>query len=1059
MFRPQIYGNKASHFNHAVFYLKLIPKVPRGAQAKPLTKPEVRGGIKAATSAARVNSQAAQGQQRQIPGGSPNGLGKHKGDPLRVMNRRERAQQDNYTVTKNKEAVEDQPSLNNLRRPRRHPATTTGTRMASQASPRPKSKTNSLKVTSDAAHNVRSVRANPKSAARKVHEQASCIGEAHNAAQRVNTSRTRMDGNGANYTSRLQTRDVSRPTSPGASPPYPHGDQDYDERAQSDVNMTQEVRRDIETSTSDGEEQLDHEHSDTDGAGFETRFRQTTIMIAFSTDEPTIPVPNQGYWGLTESSTGIVQVCESNGVALDAQQLAPVDGQLKEMVGRPKSNDRKLWMLLRRGLEYSNANYMSAKDIDKVLQCWGAMEAVVVSHGASRVRHGKWPSIACVNNAVRDPDTGEIKFAFWLCFECADTANRVYQAFWVRADASPQSVEDGRTIRLAPIRNIEWNAHRQVMIRPWAAIELEDLSRRLHVFGIRPELTPKQIEEKLIGLGYEGTTVSLQASRWWGTLTLHDDQTADRLYESYGVQQHKRLFIGNIKLFVNKPEKTEVCGAFGAVYWVTSPDSAANALRNTRAARNMLYQGDNRQVRGRANDRWQNISRNITRQLGERPPRVEHRDVVPTGAVTHATTSASQRMRCNSPTGENVVEEHADTPLSSDDSSNSENEDTRLLLDPTMALSRRHKRGRRRRRWCPHLDRMPHEYNRGGNTVHEGVQQREHYVEQYLGVRGDIQEDRRDYDIRIATTNINKGFWGEMYTKTCPWFIANNLDFLVVADAALGNQEGSKVYSRSHHGGQGPALLKQETVYSPSGRSIRIIIRVGTRSHLQVTGTYCPDTAHRTEEATYRERRWIEGQLDNAKICGYMNVVAGDFNAYPDERIDRQSDWGRGTAAQQSSDDFRDRTGEQSIVSCVQHRFPLMPRFTYQNGSTRTSLADIYISARHSHQIRRSGIWMYSINRSDHIGTPFVSIELDRAQRTRTHLQHAQVIKVLPVKGATTDELYQFASHVEKQIATRAVTLVDPLHEDQVSNTEIDLWLDKAIDNPYISACTKLPRM
>ncbi|GMF18243.1 unnamed protein product [Phytophthora fragariaefolia] len=56
---------------------------------------------------------------------------------------------------------------------------------------------------------------------------------------------------------------------------------------------------------------------------------------------------------------------------------------------------------------------------------------------------------------------------------------------------------------------------------------------------------------------------------------------------------------------------------------------------------------------------------------------------------------------------------------------------------------------------------------------------------------------------------------------------------------------------------------------------------------------------------------------------------------------------------------------------------------------------------------------------------------------------------VLPVKGATKDELHKFASHLEKRIATRAVTLVDPLREDQVSNTKIDSWLDKAIDNLY----------
>ncbi|GMF39231.1 unnamed protein product [Phytophthora fragariaefolia] len=146
--------------------------------------------------------------------------------------------------------------------------------MGSQASPRPKSKTNSLKVTSDAAHNVRPVRANPKSAARRVHEQANRIGEAHDAAQRVDSSRTRIDGTeqtipvgcrhvmcqGPRGRGLLRhLRMVTKPTMnavrvtwiwpkkcDGTSRPVPVMEKN----------------------------KMDHEHSDTDWPDFETRFRQ-----------------------------------------------------------------------------------------------------------------------------------------------------------------------------------------------------------------------------------------------------------------------------------------------------------------------------------------------------------------------------------------------------------------------------------------------------------------------------------------------------------------------------------------------------------------------------------------------------------------------------------------------------------------------------------------------------------------------------------------------------------------------------------------------------------------
>ncbi|OWY92562.1 hypothetical protein PHMEG_00038390, partial [Phytophthora megakarya] len=179
-------------------------------------------------------------------------------------------------------------------------------------------------------------------------------------------------------------------------------------------------------------------------------------------------------------------------------------------------------------LEYSNPNYVSAPDLHAVLRGWGAMEPLVVSHGRSRLRYGKWPAIACIATAVADPSNGEFRFAFRL-------------------------TDAGRTMRLTPVRNVEWSADRQKMVRRSGAEELEDLRRRLHIFDVRSEVTADQIQTTFTDLGYDGCTVLIQPGRWWGVVMLRDEQAAVRLDGGYGVHRSQRILIGNSKLFVNPP--------------------------------------------------------------------------------------------------------------------------------------------------------------------------------------------------------------------------------------------------------------------------------------------------------------------------------------------------------------------------------------------------------------------------------------------------------------------------------------------------------------------------
>ncbi|OWZ19262.1 hypothetical protein PHMEG_0006512 [Phytophthora megakarya] len=263
-------------------------------------------------------------------------------------------------------------------------------------------------------------------------------------------------------------------------------------------------------------------------------------MVAFSIDEPTIAIPEQGYWGLPELASSIGNVCGSKGVQFEAPSLLIVDKTLMIMLGRPRANNPELWKVERRGyvkvvgaticvspdftrrkqsnldlieLEYSYPNYVSVRDHHRILKLWGAMETLIVSHGYSQARRRKWSTIACVSNAMVDP-------------------------------GSRGCVTDGRTIRLSPVQHVEWGAPRRRLVRPPSTEELENLSQRLQLFGIQPGVGETMIVEKRDNPGFKNVHVNLQPGRMWGALILRDEETVVRLVETYGVQQYKRTFLG-----------------------------------------------------------------------------------------------------------------------------------------------------------------------------------------------------------------------------------------------------------------------------------------------------------------------------------------------------------------------------------------------------------------------------------------------------------------------------------------------------------------------------------
>ncbi|OWZ16464.1 hypothetical protein PHMEG_0009734 [Phytophthora megakarya] len=83
----------------------------------------------------------------------------------------------------------------------------------------------------------------------------------------------------------------------------------------------------------------------------------------------------------------------------------------------------------------------------------------------------------------------------------------------------------------------------------------------------------------------------------------------------------------------------------------------------------------------------------------------------------------------------------------------------------------------------------------GEDAVSADILQHEHYAEQSLGDSGAPDDNLRDMEIRIASTNVNKGSWRRL------------LDFIVVADANVGCQEDRTVWTRESNVGRAPALL------------------------------------------------------------------------------------------------------------------------------------------------------------------------------------------------------------------------------------------------------------
>ncbi|EGZ22983.1 hypothetical protein PHYSODRAFT_295568 [Phytophthora sojae] len=244
-------------------------------------------------------------------------------------------------------------------------------------------------------------------------------------------------------------------------------------------------------------------------------------------------------------------------------------------------------------------------------------------------------------------------------------------------------------------------------------------------------------------------------------------------------------------------------------------------------------------------------------------------------------------------------------------------------------------------------------------------------------------------------------------------------------------------------------LIKQDTKLSPSGRSISVTVRLGRRAELVLAATYLPDTPQANIMTTKQERDWIDTRIELAQQRQQIIIVGGDFNAYPDGGLDRQGPGAQAAGARRQSEYFKQWTEVNGLVSTFKQRHPRTPRFTYSNGGTYTALDNIYINSQHAHQVEQSGIWLYSVNRGDHVGTPFVSLALSQLQETRRHLKGVRSIRHVDTKKKTPEEMMEYTQTLSDMLATGKLSLMDSINVANSSEEAITTWLHESIENVY----------
>ncbi|GMF16624.1 unnamed protein product [Phytophthora fragariaefolia] len=314
-----------------------------------------------------------------------------------------------------------------------------------------------------------------------------------------------------------------------------------------------------------------------------------------------------------------------------------------------------------------------------------------------------------------------------------------------------------------------------------------------------------------------------------------------------------------------------------------------------------------------------------------------------------------------------------------------------------------------------------------------------------------------------------KDFIKKMNDELASWIIAHELDFVVVSDPGFRKQRVEQIWiTPSHTTSRVPGLLlvdadraaivmnkerwenrinRQDVVISPSRRSIRLSIRLCKGRTLWLLGLYCPHLPDRNLSAVEEEWEWMQTQIEIGRQRHAVIVVAGDFNTYSNDHLDRVAPEPRPVSSQHIDQKFGEWMNQCGLVSCFRVRHPTASRYTYARGAIKSNLDDIYVSSEHASATTSSGIWIVSIASSDHIGTPFASLRTNRGENISRTLAKINPIKVVNTKTKTQKDMDEFTLHTSYLLSVGQLQLIDDIDDTSSSPTEVAEWLEKAIDN------------
>ncbi|KAF4032712.1 Endonuclease/Exonuclease/phosphatase family [Phytophthora infestans] len=226
-----------------------------------------------------------------------------------------------------------------------------------------------------------------------------------------------------------------------------------------------------------------------------------------------------------------------------------------------------------------------------------------------------------------------------------------------------------------------------------------------------------------------------------------------------------------------------------------------------------------------------------------------------------------------------------------------------------------------------------------------------------------------------------------------------------------------------------------------------VAVRLAKARELWMIDTYIHHSPERHLDEVHDEWAWIHERVVEGRVRCVMVMVAGDFNTYTDDVLDRSGTTVRSASSQAVSRQFAAWTDSLGFVSTFRCRHPTTPRYTYSRQGTRSTLDDIYISGEHETAIAASAKSINSVTTSDHAGVPMIVMRTDRGVRIAFTLQHVTLIKVVNTQQKAKEEMKELTEDTRTMLRYSEIFLIDDIEAATSTPDERLVWLEQAIDN------------